>query len=182
MQRGHTWVWLALVFICVSALNGSGGDTMQLSSAAFKDGGKIPIQYVMPAAGGKNISLPLSWQGAPQGTKSFAVTIVDPHPVARNWVHWMAINIPAQTSSLEEGASPKNMPVGAKELRNSFGSSGYGGPQPPSGTGDHPYVVTLYALSVDKLELPASTSLAAFNQAIAGKVLASAAVTGLYGR
>jgi Raf kinase inhibitor-like YbhB/YbcL family protein len=182
MRRGYTRVWLALVFICVTALNGSGGDGMQLSSAAFKDGGKIPIQYVMPAAGGKNVSLPLSWQKAPQGTQSFALTIVDPHPVARNWVHWMAINIPAQTASLEEGASPHNLPAGTRELLNSFGSSGYGGPQPPGGTGDHPYVVTLYALSVQRLELPANTSLAAFNQAVAGKVLASATVTGLYGR
>jgi Raf kinase inhibitor-like YbhB/YbcL family protein len=182
MQREYIWVWLALVFVCVTAMNGSGGEIMQLSSAAFQDGGKIPIQYVMPAAGGKNVSLPLSWQGAQQGTKSFALTIVDPHPVAKNWVHWLVINIPAQSTALEQGASPKDMPAGALELRNSFGLTGYGGPQPPSGTGDHPYVVTLYALSVDKLDLPANTSLAAFNQAIQGKVLAAASITGIYGR
>jgi Raf kinase inhibitor-like YbhB/YbcL family protein len=155
---------------------------MQLSSAAFKDGDKIPIQYVMPGAGGKNLSLPLSWQGAPQGTKSLALSIVDPHPVADNWVHWLVINLPAQTAGLAEGASSKQMPAGAVELRNSFGSSGYGGPQPPPGSGDHPYVVTLYALSVEKLDLPANTNLEAFNKALEGKVLASATITGRYGR
>ena len=171
---------LALSFLTTT--QGLGGDAMQITSAAFKDGGKIGIQYVMPGAGGKNVSIPLAWQNAPEGTKSFALSIVDPHPVARNWVHWLAINIPAQTAALAEGASKKSMPAGTVELRNSFGDAGYGGPQPPPGTGDHPYVVTLYALSVDKLDLPVNTTLAAFNKALEGKILASATVTGMYGR
>ena len=78
---------------------------MEITSTAFKDGGKIPIQYVMPGAGGKNISVPLSWKNVPPGTKSFALSMVDPHPVAQNWVHWLVINIPANATSLEEGAS-----------------------------------------------------------------------------
>jgi len=57
---------------------------MEISSAAFKDGEKIPIQYVMPGAGGKNISVPISWKNIPTGTKSFALSVVDPHPVAQN--------------------------------------------------------------------------------------------------
>ena len=53
---------------------------MEITSTAFKDGEKIPIQYVMPGAGGKNISVPLSWKNAPSGTKSFALSMVDPAP------------------------------------------------------------------------------------------------------
>ena len=136
----------------------------------------------MPGAGGKNVSVPLSWTNPPAGTKSFALSIVDPHPVAKNWVHWLVINIPAQTTSLPEGASKKTMPPGAVELRNSFGDVGYGGPQPPSGTGEHPYVVTLYALSVEKLALDVNTNLAAFNKALEGKVLTTAEITGMYSR
>ena len=71
---------LALSFLTTT--QGLGGDAMQITSAAFKDGGKIGIQYVMPGAGGKNVSIPLAWQNAPEGTKSFALSIVDPHPVA----------------------------------------------------------------------------------------------------
>jgi hypothetical protein len=153
---------------------------MEIQSSAFKDGGKIPIQCVMTAAGGKNLSLPLTWKNAPQGTKSFALSIVDPHPVAQNWVHWLVINIPASATSLEEGASGKRMPAGAVELKNSFGHTGYGGPQPPRGSGEHPYVVTLYALSVEKLDMGASPSLAAFKKALEGKTLGSASVTGKY--
>jgi Raf kinase inhibitor-like YbhB/YbcL family protein len=155
---------------------------MDISSTAFKDQGKIPIQYVMPGAAGKNISLPLSWRNAPADTKSFALSMVDPHPVAGNWVHWLVINIPKGTTSIGEGASKKNMPQGSIELKNSFGDVGYGGPQPPKGTGDHPYVITVYALSVEKLSLGVDTSLVAFQKAIEGKVIESASITGKYGR
>jgi len=155
---------------------------MQLTSSAFQDGGKIPRPYVMPAAGGKNLSLPLSWSGPPAGTRSFALSIVDPHPVARNWVHWLVIDLPAEVTSLPEGASMRKMPPGAMELANSWGELGYGGPQPPPGTGDHPYVVTLYALSVPKVELKASTNLAGFKKALEGKVLGTASITGYFGR
>ncbi len=155
---------------------------MEISSSAFKDGEKIPIQYVMPGAGGKNISIPLAWKNVPPGTKSFALSVVDPHPVAQNWVHWLVINIPSSVTIFEEGASRKKMPAGSVELRNSFGDIGYGGPQPPKGTGDHPYVGTLYALNVEKLDVGTSTSLSAFKKAIEGKVIGTASLTGKYGR
>jgi Raf kinase inhibitor-like YbhB/YbcL family protein len=174
------FLWI-LLFVVANA-NVEGGNDMEISSAAFKDGEKIPIQYVMPGAGGKNISVPLAWRSAPSGTKSFALSMVDPHPVAQNWVHWLVIDIPANVASLEEGASRKKMPHGSIELNNSFGSVGYGGPEPPKGTGDHPYVFTLYALSVEKLELGTRVSLAAFKKALDGKILGSATITGKYGR
>ncbi len=159
-----------------------GGAKMEITSSAFKDGEKIPIQYVMPGAGGKNISVPLSWKNIPSGVKSFALSMVDPHPVAQNWVHWLVVNIPADASFLEEGASRKKMPPGSAELKNSFGDIGYKGPQPPKGTGDHPYVFTLYALGVEKLGLGVNTSLSAFKKALEGKTLDSTTLTGKYGR
>ena len=108
--------------------------------------------------------------------------MVDPHPVAQNWVHWLVINIPANVASLEEGASGKKMPHGSLELKNSFGEIGYGGPQPPKGTGDHPYVFTLYALGVEKLDLETHVSLSAFKKALDEKILGSATITGKFGR
>ena len=158
------------------------GGNMKISSSAFEDGTRIPDRFVMKAAGGMNVSLPLRWENAPAGTKSFALSITDPHPVAKNWVHWLAINIPSVATELKEGASGKGMPPGSRELENSFGEPGYGGPQPPRGTGDHPYVCTVYALSVEKLNLPAETPLAAFQKALEGKVLGQAAITGKYSR
>lgn len=155
---------------------------MEITSSAFTDKGMIPLPYVMPGAGGQNISLPLSWTDVPPGTRSFALAIVDPHPVANNWIHWLVIDIPPEVTALAAGASRTAMPVGAKELRNSFGDVGYGGPQPPPGTGDHPYVVTLYALNVASLDLPEKTSLGAFQKALQGKILATSTITGMFGR
>ncbi len=74
------------------------------------------------------------------------------------------------------------MPQGSVELRNSFGDIGYGGPQPPQGTGDHPYVFTFYALNVERLNLNTNTSLSVFKKALEGKVLGTATLTGKYGR
>ncbi len=159
-----------------------GDPAMKLTSPAFTDGGKIPLPHVMPGAGGKNVSLPLNWSDAPAGVKSFALSMVDPHPVARNWVHWLAADISPEVNSLAAGASGKNMPKGAQEFQNSFGAPGYGGPQPPPGTGDHPYVVTIYALSVSRLDLGGHPTLAAFQKALEGKILASATITGYFGR
>jgi Raf kinase inhibitor-like YbhB/YbcL family protein len=172
-------VILSLLFCQKNVL---GGERMEILSSAFKDGERIPIQYVMPGAGGNNISIPLAWKNIPAGTKSFCLSIVDPHPVAQNWVHWLVINIPAQVTSMEEGASKKKMPGGSIELKNSWGEIGYGGPQPPKGTGDHPYVVTLYALNMEKVDLGVNTTLSAFKKAIEGKGIGSASITGKYGR
>jgi len=176
---------LLLTIVLILLLNQKnvlGGEAMEISSSAFKDGEKIPIQYVMPGAGGKNISIPLAWKNVPAGTKSFCLSIVDPHPVAQYWVHWLVIDIPSLVTSIEEGASKKKMPKGSVELKNSWGDIGYGGPQPPKGTGDHPYVVSLYALNVERLDLGANTSLSAFKKALEGKVIGSASITGKYGR
>lgn len=173
---------LSLSLSLLLTTTAQGDAAMQLTSTAFQDGGKIPQQYVMPGAGGQNISLPLAWSGAPGGTRSFALSIVDPHPVANNWVHWLVINIPAEATTLPAGASGKNMPAGAVELHNSWGKPAYGGPQPPKGTGDHPYVTTIYALNVPKLDLKPNAGLGTFLKALEGKILGQASLTGYYGR
>ena len=177
-----SWLFLWIILLTFQQEHALGGSNMEISSSAFKDGEKIPIQYVMPGAGGKNISVPLSWKNVPSGTKSVALMVVDPHPVAQNWVHWLVINIPANVASLEEGTSRKKMPPGSVELKNSSGDLGYGGPQPPKVTGDHPYIFTLYALSVEKLNLGVNTSLSAFKKAFEGKIPGSTTLTGKYGR
>ena len=153
---------------------------MELFSAALKHEEEIPKRYVRKEIGGENVSLPLNWEGAPDGTKSFALSIVDPHPVANNWIHWLVINIPPAVNAIEEGASGRSMPSGSVELQNSFGASGYGGPQPPKGSGVHPYVVAIHALDVEKLDLDKRVSLDDFKEAIEGKTLEVASITGYY--
>jgi len=154
-----------------------------LTCSIVPDGGSIPTKYTYHGVqGGKNISLPLRWSGAPADTKSFALSIIDPHPVAQNWVHWFVTNIPRETTALAEGASGTAMPYPSRELNNTYGTSGYGGPEPPPGSGSHPYVITVYALNVPTLDLHSATTLKQFLGAVQGKVIASATTTGYYER
>ena len=157
---------------------------MLLSSSAFGDGKAIPTRHATKAvSGGQNASPSLSWANLPEGTRSLAVACIDRHPVANNWIHWLVINIPTSAKVLPEGASgTKMLPAGAKELENTFGTMGWEGPQPPSGSGTHPYEFLLYALSVETLNLPVNTNLASFSKAIDGKVLATAKLVGTYER
>lgn len=74
------------------------------------------------------------------------------------------------------------MPRGALELRNTFGTVGYGGPQPPIGTGAHSYVATIYALDVDKLAVTGSATRDDVLRAMDGHILAAATCTGRFGR
>lgn len=122
--------------------------TFALESPAFRNGGAIPRKY---SRGGGNVSPPLSWQGAPAGTKSFVVIIEDPDAPSGTFRHWAAYDISADRSGLPEDA-------GAKSGRfsqgvNDFGDAFYDGPQPPRGHGVHHYHFRLAALDVASLNL-----------------------------
>ena len=159
-------------------------DTFRLISPAFEDGKAMPTKFAHRGVpGGQNVSVPLQWKNPPPGTKSFALACVDLHPIANKWVHWMVIDIPGDWSELVEGASTTGkMPQGCKELANTFGGQGYGGPQPPRGSGPHKYEFSLYALNTERLGFDENTSLSSLLGVIGGKVIATARVTGLYER
>jgi Raf kinase inhibitor-like YbhB/YbcL family protein len=153
-----------------------------LTCTSYANGGEIPVKYVHASVhSGKNVSPGFSWNDPPIGAKSFTLSIVDPHPVANNWVHWFVIDIPFRERSLPEGASRSHLlPTGAQELLNTYDELGYGGPAPPKGSGVHPYVATLYALNVPSLNLPKETPLSRFVRAIEGKVIAEVTLTGKF--
>lgn len=105
---------------------------------------------------GKNVSPDISWSNAPEGTKSFVVTIYDKDaPTGSGWWHWVVANIPASTTSLPAGAGTdaSQLPKGALMTPTDFGAPGYGGACPPEGT-EHDYTITVKALSIDKLPVP----------------------------
>ena len=155
-----------------------------LTCQAYGDNETIPTQYAHSrVVGGKNISPGFLWTDPPVNTRSFALSIIDPHPVANNWVHWLVINIPFRDRMIVQGASrSEKLPSGARELMSSFNEIGYGGPAPPKGSGTHPYVATLYALNVEKLDLDTSTPLSKFQRAMEGKIIAEVTLTGLFER
>ena len=156
---------------------------MKVGCPVLQSGRFIPTRYAYRGVrGGQNISLPVSWNQEPPETRSFVLTIIDRHPVARNWVHWIVLNIPVTVRALSEGisADPSLMPEGSVELMNSYGETGYGGPMPPRGSGPHEYVITLYALNVSSVSLSKKPSSSDVEKALRGKVLASAEVIGVF--
>jgi Raf kinase inhibitor-like YbhB/YbcL family protein len=155
---------------------------MELSSGAFRNGARIPARNCnFGVVGGQNLSIPLSWRGAPPGTRSFAILMVDRS--ARDWIHWMVVDIGPDVTALPEGASGTDqMPPRAHEMFTTFGEPGYGGPVPPPGTGDHKYETTVYALDSDGLDVAPHASVAEFGEAVADTMLESAPLVGYFGR
>ena len=150
---------------------------LRVTSQSFSEGGDIPLDYVFNGCGGKNKSPQLSWSGAPDGTKSFAITCFDPDaPTGSGFWHWLAFDIPTKTTSLDEGESQ------GKTATSDYGMTGYGGPCPPKGDGKHRYIFTVYALDVDKIE-GASDKLhgATLVFMMRGHVLAQGSLTAKFG-
>lgn len=147
-----------------------------LASPAFPPDGEIPVQYT---CSGEDIAPPLSWSGAPAGTRSFALVIVDPDAPGGAFHHWGVYDLPAAT----QGALPAGQAGGAlPSVVNDFGRSGYGGPCPPPGDRPHRYHFELLALDVPHLALPRGARVPDLMQATEPHKLAEAELVGAFGR
>jgi len=135
---------------------------------------------------GGNQSPELHWSGAPAGTQSFAVSVYDPDaPTGSGWWHWYVVNLPASTTSLPRDAGKSDgskLPAGAQQINTDFGAPGYGGPCPPAGDKPHRYIVTVYALKVPKLDLPANATAALAGFFANANAIGKARLTFKYGR
>jgi len=167
---------LTLLFIV------SCGKNFELQSSALKNGGRIPDIYCNGYDEERqNISLPFKWVNPPNDTQSYALIIHDSS--ARNWLHWAVFNIPADCNEIAENASRNNMPEGSIELNNQSRTLGYGGPEPPKGSGLHRYVATLYALNTPEInDLGNYKSFSDIEMLLSGKIIAKAEITGVYSR
>ena len=133
---------------------------------------------------GENKSPALKWKDAPAGTKSFAITIYDPDaPTGSGWWHWIVYNIPKSVTSVVENASGLGLlPKLAVENTTSYGVAGFGGACPPKGDKAHRYVITVYALNVDKLELPKNASPALVGYNLNAHAIEKSSIISYYGR
>jgi Raf kinase inhibitor-like YbhB/YbcL family protein len=160
----------------------------RLTSTDVAAGAAIKNEQVFNGFGcsGQNVSPALSWSGAPAGTKSFALILHDPDAPTGvgGFTHWIVYNIPATARGLAKGAGSAGgtLPSGAAQSPTSFGAAGYGGPCPPAGDKAHRYVFTLYALSVEKVELAPDATQALAGFTINGSRLATASLTAMFGR
>lgn len=146
-------------------------DSFTVSSDNFTDGGTLRDAQVFDDWGftGGNLSPQLTWSGAPQGTRSFAVSCFDADaPTPAGFWHWTVIGLPADTTSLPEGAGAEGgaeLPSGAFMTATDFGSKAFGGAAPPQGDIPHRYVFAVHALDTDDLGIDDSVTctVAAFN-------------------
>jgi Raf kinase inhibitor-like YbhB/YbcL family protein len=150
-----------------------------ISSPAFAPNDPIPAKYTCEGA---DISPPLQWSGAPEGTKSFALIVDDPDAPdpakpQRVYVHWVVYNIPASVTRLPENAAKSGLPPGAMQGTNDFGKQTYGGPCPPIGR--HHYHFKLYALDTELKGLKNPTK-AQLEKAMVGHTLDSTQLIGTY--
>ena len=161
--------------------------TFTLQSASFSDGDHLASDHLLAESfgfgcAGGNRSPALSWNGAPEGTRSFAVTCYDPDaPTGSGFWHWILLDLPADTSELAAGAGSdtgRDLPDGALHVVNDFGTVGYGGPGPPPGHGPHRYVFTVHALSVEGLPVDATTPQAVARFQLHAHTIATATIIG----
>lgn len=164
--------------------------SLRVYSSAFADG-RIQARYgkASPDAveGVPQLSFPVRWEGAPEGTKSFALVFVDYDNVIGEgiiWLHWLAANIPAEAMELPEDAARRDNSLlqGKNTWAFQLGAENpvcnrYGGPAPEDRP--HEYELVLYALS-EKLDLEDGYYYNDFLRQIRGKILDTAVLRGVY--
>jgi len=147
--------------------------TFTLESPDFAEGEKLPD---WARADGGNRTPTLRWSGAPEGTKSFALTLFDPDaPTGSGFWHFAVYDLPGSTTGLVSGAA---LPEPAKLLKNEIGQRGYMGAAPPPGDGPHRYFFTLSALSVEHLDLSEDATPAVLGFTLRGSILGRAQLMG----
>jgi len=175
-------------------LGGTGVAAVQpafrLMSPDLPSGKTIRAEFVANDFGchGGNQSPALKWSGAPTGTRSFAVTMYDPYkPPQSGWWHWIVYDLPASTDGLPRqagAAGGAGLPSGARQAApdGDAPQPHYYGPCPDEGDPPHHYVITVYALGVEHLNVPLTATAADVDYIIAGKMIAKANIMRLYQR
>ena len=60
-------------------------DALDVTSSAFDEGGAIPSRYTCD---GDDVSPPITWSGAPEGTAAYALIVDDPDARAGSTGSW----------------------------------------------------------------------------------------------
>jgi len=205
---------IAQTCLTASAMaQGMPGLTMKINSIENGQPIATKFAYCMPdgkgaTTNGGNINPAISWSGAPTGTKSYALIVVDPdvpgnfdaankpgQTIAndaprRNFYHWVLVDIPASTTSIAEGADSKGTsakPTGKTSYgingQNDYGTGagGYNGPCPPwNDDRMHHYHFAVYALDISSLNLTGNFTGKQAEDAMTGHILAKGEVVGTY--
>lgn len=133
--------------------------------------GVLPEQFTCHASKAP-MTPPISWSGAPAGTKSYVLVIDDADAPITPWVYWLVFDIGSATTYIQ----PDTTPPGARVARNSTGQPGYDPPCPAGAP--HKYRITVYALNAAiGRSLPSQPQLLPTWTAVAPHVIARGTMT-----
>jgi Raf kinase inhibitor-like YbhB/YbcL family protein len=130
----HTAIAILALMTAASASGGS----LEISSPSFNQNEVLPVQFTCDGAG---TSPALKFSGAPRGTRSLVLIVVDPD-VPRSiksdgrFLHWALWNLAANRTEIIEGQHALGL--------NENGPGDYIPPCPPNG--EHRYLFQLYAI------------------------------------
>ena len=176
--------------------------TLKITVEGMERGEPIPDRHafcVSDKQDGENISPAIYWSGAPSGTRSFALFMIDrDSPVDRDnankvgrsipakaprqdFYHWLLIDIPADTAGMEAGGDAGGI-IGQNSFgARSKGANGYDGPCPPwNDELWHRYYFIIHAFDVPSLRLEAGFNFADVEKAMKGHILAKAEAMSVY--
>lgn len=180
-------VLLGLSGCAGTGMPGAAPTYFTLSSSSFKDGTMLAVKNAgnaksNPNCVGDNVSPPLAWSTLPAGTRSLALTMIDPEGRGGlGVVHWVAYGISPSVTGLaeNEASSPSPKFTGGKGTN---GMSTYTGPCTPPGVGVHHYTFTLIATDLDPAALPAGLTHAELMSRLDGHAKGATGLVGLFGR
>jgi Raf kinase inhibitor-like YbhB/YbcL family protein len=174
-----------LVLAAALDVTGCGGTTSQSKSSAargpilvssdFRPGAVIAHVHTCD---GRDLSPPVHAAGMPAATKEVVVVMRDHDAPGGDFIHWGLAHIAPGSAAGSISLPPAAAPAGAVLGRNSFGSLGYRGPCPPSGSAPHHYEITVYALGRPSMLGSGFSADAAARL----PALATGSLTGLFGR
>jgi Raf kinase inhibitor-like YbhB/YbcL family protein len=145
-----------------------------VTSTDLVDGDRLDDRH---AFSGANLSPQLSWSGAPEGTRSYAITCFDPDaPTGCGFWHWFLIGVGPDVTSIGTG----ELLAGTHHARNDFGNEGYDGCAPPPGDRVHRYIFAVHALDTDDTGVPAGASPTYASFVTVGHTIARATITGTW--
>jgi Raf kinase inhibitor-like YbhB/YbcL family protein len=167
-------IQLVALFIAASGLPGVAQPpekSLVVTSSQFENNGTLPIDLTCDGGG----AMPqLTWSGAPDGTKSYAVSVLDTDADTPkgNFVHWVVYSIPANVTAITG--------VPGETAAQADPASAWRPACPPPGKAHH-YVFGVYALDATLRDQPHATAVE-LGKAIQNHVLAKGEITATYER